>query len=88
METGTGGGPEVQGDSTAVEESAKLWRYPPDLTRAINHPSWGSEEVGGAHIVATMDSEGMSRRPIRWSCGDLTDAGVIGAVVPLETYAH
>ena len=60
METGTGGGPEVQGDSTAVEESAELWRYPADLPRVVNHPPWGSEEVGGAHIVVTTDSEGMS----------------------------
>ena len=60
METGTGGGPEVQGDSTAVEESAKLWRYPADLTRAVNHPPRGSKEIGGAYIVETTDSEGMS----------------------------
>ena len=59
METGTGGGPEVQGNSSAVEESAKLWRYPADLIGAVNHPARGSEEIGGAHIVATTDSEGM-----------------------------
>ena len=59
METGTGGGPEVQGDSTAMEESARLWRYPADLTRTTNHPPRRSEEIGGAHIAATTDSEGM-----------------------------
>ena len=60
METGTGGGPKVQRDSSAVEESATLWRHPADLTRAVNHPARRSEEIGGAHIAATMDSEGMS----------------------------
>ena len=60
METGTGGGPEVQGDSTAVEGSAKLWKYPADLTRVVDHPPWRSEEIGGAHIVATTDPAGMS----------------------------
>ena len=60
METGTGGGPKVQGNSTAVEESAKLWRYLANLTRVANHPSRRSEEVGGAHFVMTTDPEGMS----------------------------
>ena len=60
METGTGGGPKVQGNSTAVEELAELWRYPADLTRVVNHPPRRSEEIGGAHIAATTDSEGMS----------------------------
>ena len=60
METSTGGRPEVQRDSTTVEESTKLWRYPADLTRVVDHPPWGSEEVGGAHFVMTTDSEGMS----------------------------
>ena len=60
MEIGTGGGPKVQGDSIAVEESTKLWGYSVDLTRVVDHPPQGSKEVGGAHIVATMDSEGMS----------------------------
>ena len=59
METGTGGGPKIQGNSSVVEESAKLWRYPADLTGAVDHPARRSEEVGGAHIAATTDSEGM-----------------------------
>ena len=43
-----------------VEESTELWKYLADLTRVVNHPPRGSEEVGGAHIAATTDSEGMS----------------------------
>ena len=58
METGTGGGPEVQGNGTAVEESAEIWRYPADLTRIVDHPPWGSEEVCGAHFITAMDFEG------------------------------
>ena len=60
MEIGTGGGPKIQRDNIAVEESAKMWRYPANLTRAVNYPSRGSEEVGGTYIVETTDFEGMS----------------------------
>ena len=60
METSTGGGPEVQGNNVAVEESAEVWRYPADPTRTVDHPPRRSEEIGGAHIAATTDSEGMS----------------------------
>ena len=60
MEKGTGGRPQSEGYDVAIEESVELWRYPADLTRTVNHPPWRSEETGGAHIAATMDSEGMS----------------------------
>ena len=41
-------------------ESAELWRHPANLTRVVDHPPRGSEEVGGAHFVVTTDSEGIS----------------------------
>ena len=88
MEAGTGGGPKVCRDSIAVEESARLWRNPADLTRTINHPAQRSKEIGGAHIAATTDSTRMSWRSIYWSRGHKKDAGVVGKVVPLETYAY
>ena len=59
METSPRGGPKIQRDSTVVEESSKLWRYPVNLTRATDQPSQRSKEVGGAHIAMTTDSEGM-----------------------------
>ena len=60
MAAGTAGGPQLSGYVTAAEKSTKLWRCPDDFSRIVGYLAQRTKTAGGAHIIATTDSEGVS----------------------------
>ena len=60
MAIGTTEGPQLSGYSLVAEKSTKLWRYPNDFLKIVGYLARRTETVGGAHITATTDSEGVS----------------------------
>ena len=60
MAAGAVGGPQLSRYVTVAEKSTKLWRYPNDFSRIVGYPARRTETAGGAHIVTTTDSEGVS----------------------------
>ena len=60
MAAGAVGGPQLLRYVTAAEKSTKLWRYPDDFLGIVGYLARRIEMAGGAHIVTTTDSEGVS----------------------------
>ena len=60
MAAGAAGGPQLSRYITAAEKSTELWRYSDDFSRIVGYPARRTEMAGGAHIIMTTDSEGVS----------------------------